>query len=116
MNSFLDDSLVGLALLVSLGYAVSSMGPRTLRRRLLASLSRLLAFAPAVPGLTKVARKLWAASTIRPRDAAAGACGGCDNCLPEQAAASPSASREVKVPVASIGRRETETPAGATRR
>jgi|SRR5271163_834052 len=116
MNSLLDDSLVGLALLVSLGYAVASMGPRTWRRRLPAALSRLLALAPAIPGLRAVARKLSAASMIKPRDAAAGACGGCDNCAPEQAAGSPSASLEVKVPVANIGRREIETSAGATRR
>src|SRR5271168_4493170 len=106
MKALLDESLVGLALLFSLGYTVSSMGPRTWRRRLLASCSRLLASAAAIPGLGAVARKLSAASMPGRRDAAAGACGGCDNCSAEQAAASPPPGLEVKVPVANIGRRE----------
>ena len=40
MNSVIDDSLVALALLVSGGYALLSLGPKSLRRLLLAALSR----------------------------------------------------------------------------
>ena len=115
MNTVLDNSLVGLVLLVSLGYAVSSLGPRTLRNRLLAALSGLLARAPAYFALGRVARRLSAASIAKPRGAAAEACGGCDNCGSEQTAA-PQSAAEVKVPIAKIGRRERETPAAATRR
>jgi hypothetical protein len=116
MNNLLDNSLVGLALLVSLGYAVASLGPRTLRNRLLAALSRLMALAPAYLGLGRVARSLSAASIAKPRGAAAGACGGCGSCLPSQAGAPQSAAAEINVPVANIGRREIETSAAATRR
>ena len=37
MNNMLDNALVGLALLVSAGYAVSSLGPKSVRRRVLAA-------------------------------------------------------------------------------
>ncbi|HWX79467.1 MAG TPA: DUF6587 family protein [Steroidobacteraceae bacterium] len=116
MNTLLDNSLVGLALLVSLGYAVSSLGPRAWRNQLLASLSRLLARAPAYLALGRVARRLSAASIATSRGAAAGSCGGCDNCGAEQAGAPQSAAAEVNVPVATIGRRATETPAAVSRR
>jgi hypothetical protein len=106
MNSILDNFLVGLALLVSAGYAVSSLGPRSLRQRLLAALSRLLARAPAFPGLGRMARWLAAASAGK----AKGACGGCDNCGSEQASVEKSSTQdsraaEVRVPVTKIGRR-----------
>ena len=103
MNSILDNSLVGLALLVSAGYAVSSLGPRSLRQRLLAALSRLLVRAPGFLGLGRMARWLAAASASK----AQGACGGCDNCGSEQAPAQKPDSRalEVRVPVTKIGRR-----------
>jgi hypothetical protein len=114
MNTVLDNLLVGLALLVSVGYAVSSLGPKTWRNRMATALSRLAERAPAFIGLGGVARRLAAASRRVP--GAAGACGGCDNCGAEQAQASSSASAEVKVPVANIGRRESDTPAAATRR
>lgn len=114
MGTFFENFLVGLALLVSVGYAVSSLGPRPLRNGLLAALSRLLARAPACFGLQAVARRLSAAS--RRVTGATGACGGCDNCGTAQTEAPHSASAEVKVPVANIGRREMQTPAAATRR
>jgi hypothetical protein len=106
MNSILDNSLVGLALLVSAGYAVSSLGPRSLRQRLLAVLSRLLARAPVFLGLGRMARWLAVASASK----AQGACGGCDNCGSEQASAQKSSTQdsrahEVRVPVTKIGRR-----------
>jgi len=106
MNSILDDSLVGLALLVSAGYALSSLGPRSLRQRLLAALSRLLARAPVFLRLGRMARWLAVASAGK----AQGACGGCDNCGSEQAPAQKSSTQdsrapEVRVPVTKIGRR-----------
>jgi hypothetical protein len=58
MNSVIDNSLVGLALLVSAGYALLSLGPRSLRRRLLAVLSR----ATALLGLRRTAERLAVAS------------------------------------------------------
>jgi hypothetical protein len=106
MNGILDDSLVGLALLVSAGYAVSSLGPRRLRQRLLAALSRLLARAPAFLGLGRMAQWLAVASAGK----AQGACGGCDNCGSEQTPAQKSSTQdarasEVRVPITKIGRR-----------
>jgi hypothetical protein len=107
MNSILDNSLVGLALAASAAYALSSLGPRSLRQRLLAVLSRLMARAPALLGLRQWAQRLQTASA----DKAAGSCGGCDNCGSEQ---SPSPSpklptavpgAEIRVSVAKIGRR-----------
>ncbi len=105
MNGILDDSLVGLALLVSAGYALSSLGPRSVRRRLLAGLSRVMARAPAFLGLRRMAQWLAVASAGK----AQGACGGCDGCGEEPAAqkSTTQSSRpgEVKVPLAQIGRR-----------
>src|ERR1700722_4146741 len=50
MNGILDNSLVGLALLASAVYAIASLGPRSLRRRILGVLSRAAARAPAFLG------------------------------------------------------------------
>ena len=104
MNSILDNALVGLVLLASAGYAVASLGPRSLRRRILGVLSRAAAQAPAFLGLGRTAQRLAAASM------ATGGCGGCDSCAGEQVAAekSPmqkSSAAEVRVPVGEIGRR-----------
>jgi hypothetical protein len=101
MNNLVDDSLVGLALLVSAGYVISSLGPRSLRQRLLTALSRLLAKAPAFLGLGQMAQKLAAASAVK----AKGACGGCDNCGTDQTTAAQSTTAEIKVSVEKIGRR-----------
>jgi len=104
MNSVLDDSLVGLALIVSAGYALASLGPRILRRRLLALLSQLIAHIPKFLGLQRAAQRLAVASSGK----AQGACGGCDSCGPGETPA-PNSPRqpasEVRVPVAKIGRR-----------
>jgi len=114
MNSVVDYSLVGLVLLLSTGYAVTSLGPRSLRPRLLTALGRVLAALPAVLGLEGVSQRLIRASTVK----AQGACGGCDNCgstttaeqgAPTQSALAQSASTqsappaEVRVPVSKIG-------------
>ena len=105
MNSVLDNSLVGLALLASAGYAVVRLGPRSLRPHMLAGLSRLIGRAPPAFGLRRISERLGAASAGR----AQGACGGCDNCGSEQTPAQQAAQTvpqpEVRVPVAQIGTR-----------
>lgn len=111
MNSILDNSLVGLALLVSAGYAASSLGPRSLRRRVLGALSRASGRLPAVLGLRRISERLAAASAGK----AQGACGGCDDCgsaqspeqsaVPHEAGGQNSPAAEIRVPVAKIGRR-----------
>jgi|ERR1700678_1870206 hypothetical protein len=102
MKSVLDNSLVGVALLTSAVYAISALGPRALRRRLLAFLGRLTARVPRYLGLGRIAQRFAAAATGK----AQGACGGCDNCGSEPAASDPkSPASEVRVPVEKIGRR-----------
>ncbi len=105
MNSVLDNSLVGLALLASAGYAAMKLGPRSLRQSVLKGLSRLFAQAPTFPGLRRIAERFDAAAAGK----AQGACGGCDNCGSEPASAQSAAQNlpaaEVRVPVAKIGRR-----------
>ena len=100
MNSVIDNSLVALALLVSGGYALLSLGPKSLRRLLLAALSRAAARAPAFLGLRRTAQWLAAASVGK----ALGACGGCDDCGSGKAPAKPVAA-EIIVPMGKIGRR-----------
>lgn len=107
MNGILDDFLVGLVLIISAGYAMYSLGPRSLRSRTFAALSRVTARAPAFLGLGRMARWLAAASA----DKSKGACGGCDNCGSEKtpasnAAASSTAGSEVRVPLAKISKRQ----------
>jgi hypothetical protein len=106
MNSVLDSLLVGVALLMSAGYALLSLGPRSLRRRLLAAVSRLTARAPAFLGLRRVSHRLAVAAAGK----AHGACGGCDDCgsdraPPPTAAAQESPVAEIRIPVTKIGRR-----------
>ena len=97
MNSVIDNSLVGLALLGSAGYALLSLGPRSLRRRLLGALSRATAFL----GLRRTAERLAVSSAGKTH----GACGGCDSCGSEQAPKAEGPSADVRVPVGKIGRR-----------
>jgi hypothetical protein len=106
MNGILDGSLVCLALLLSVGYALLSLGPRSLRRKLLAGLSRTAARVPAVLGLRAAAQRLSMAADGKSH----GACGGCDDCGTSAAGAansptSDSQAAEVRVPIAKIGRR-----------
>jgi hypothetical protein len=107
MNGVLDHSLVGLALLVSAGYAVLSLGPRTFRRRMFGVLNRLAARAPAWLRLGWAARRL---AMISDGDAK-GSCGGCGTCEseaaePENPGGGPkSPVPEIRVPVAKVGRR-----------
>jgi hypothetical protein len=101
MNAVLDNFLVGVLLLVSVGYAVYKLGPRTLRRRILQSLSRAMAAAPFFLKLGRAAQKLDAASL----GSAQGACGGCDNCGTETSSEQRTSSGEIRIPVANIGRK-----------
>jgi len=103
MNSFLDDALVGVLLLLSAGYAFSALGPRNLRRRVLNACSAGLARAPAALRLGRAAQRIARAAHTKPQ----GACGGCDDCgtgTPGSETAASSAATEIKVPIASIGR------------
>jgi hypothetical protein len=103
VNPVLDDILVAAALLASAAYALFALGPRALKRRMLSSVAGWALRAPAWLGLRSLAARLGAASTK-----ASGACGGCDNCGSEGAAAEPSASgrgADIRIPPASIGRR-----------
>jgi hypothetical protein len=100
MNSVIDDSLVGLALLVSGGYALLSLGPKSLRRLLFAALSRAMARAPAFLGLRRTGQWLAVASVGKTQ----GACGGCDDCGSGKTPAKPVAA-DITVPVGKIGRR-----------
>ncbi|MGO9515024.1 MAG: DUF6587 family protein [Steroidobacteraceae bacterium] len=100
MNRVLDYSLVGLALLASAGYALSSLGPKGLRRRMWAALALLAARAPAFLRLSRLARRLDEGSRQ-----AAGACGGCGTCGSEPPDAHPPSASEFRVPAAKIGKR-----------
>jgi len=99
MNRVVDNSLVVLALLASGAYALSSLGPKSLRRRMWGTLARVVARAPSFLRLDRLARRLDAAA-----GQAVGGCGGCGSCASDQPAAD-SPSPEVRVPAAKIGRR-----------
>ena len=110
MIKVLDNGLVALALIASVGYALASLGPKAQLRRLWTVLARLAASAPPRLHLGGIARRLESAAAK-----SAGGCGGCGNCEPEPAsgAKSPSAESraadsrgsEVRVPLEKIGKR-----------
>jgi hypothetical protein len=104
MNHLLDQSLVGLLLLFSAGYALMKLGPKTLRIRILAALSRVAARIPRMFGLSQWAKRLEAAAG-KPT----GACGGCDDCGTvtgtRTAGDAQSSPAEINIPVGKIGRR-----------
>jgi hypothetical protein len=97
MNHWLDQSLVGLLLAASAGYALMTLGPKALRQRILAGTGRLAARAPRVFGLTQWAQRLQAAAAAKPK----GACGGCEDC----GTGAQSTGTEIKIPLSKIGRR-----------
>jgi hypothetical protein len=101
MNHRLDQSLVGLLLVLAAGYALMSLGPRALRAALLASLSRVAARAPRIFGLSRWAQRLGAAAAAKPK----GACGGCEDCGTGTTSGAHSTPSEIKIPVSKIGRR-----------
>jgi hypothetical protein len=99
MNAVLDNFLVAAVLLVSLGYALFKLGPRTFRQRILWQSSQVLASAPSFLRLAGVAQRLSAASGKTQT-----ACGGCESCGTESSSV-PQSPSEINVPVAKIGRR-----------
>jgi len=100
VNRILDNSVVGLALLASIGYALSSLGPKGLRMRLFSALARFAARAPEFLHLGPVARRLEGAAVKT-----SGSCGGCGSCDAASAPDQP-ADSEVRVPLARVGRRD----------
>jgi hypothetical protein len=100
MNRVLDNGLVALVLLASVGYALSSLGPKTLRRRLWSALAHLASNAPASLRLQGMAQRLQAAA-----DKTGGSCGGCGSCEPESSDADKKSASEVRVPLTRIGKR-----------
>jgi hypothetical protein len=99
MNAVLDNFLVAAVLLLSLGYALVKLGPRTLRQRILGRLSLIFAAAPSFLRLGGVAQRLSAASGKNQA-----ACGGCDTCGTESSSV-PQSPSEINVPVGKIRRR-----------
>ena len=99
MSRLLDAALVAIILAASVGYALYSLGPRTLRRWLRSALADLAARAPAALQLGRFERRLRAAA------GGSGACGGCDSCGSSSPDASGDAGKEIRVPAASIGKR-----------
>ena len=110
MNKVLDNSLVALVLIASVGYALASLGPKAQLRRLWRALARLAASAPPRLHLGGIARRLEGAAAK-----SAGGCGGCENCEPEPASGAKSSraerraadgrGSEVRVPLEKIGKR-----------
>jgi hypothetical protein len=101
MNGLLDDVLVGILLAAACGYAVFSLGPRTLRGRLMAAAGAVLFRVPAVFGLRTIAQRLASTATVK----STGGCGGCDNCGSEQTPEPQSTDGELRIPVSKITRR-----------
>ena len=104
MHNVLDEMLVGGVLVASVLYAALSLGPRTLRGRLLAGASGLLRHAPARSGLRALATRLDTAAAAK----TTGSCGGCDNCGSEQSPAAPSSGSEFRVAVSQLGKRRAD--------
>jgi hypothetical protein len=100
MSRLLDAALVTIVLAASVGYALYSLGPKTLRRWLRTALADLAARAPAALHLGRVERRLREAAS------GSGACGGCDSCAPS-AEDARAAAKEIRVPAASIGKRRS---------
>ena len=100
MNKLLDNGLVALALIASAGYALSSLGPKTLRRQLWTALARLAARVPPGMHLGGIARRLAEAAAK-----SSAACGGCGSCGSTSDEAPLGRAPEVRVPLESIGKR-----------
>lgn len=93
-----DLLLVILALLMSAGYALFALGPKSLRSRAAASIADLAARAAAVPRLRNPLMRLSASLAGKPR----GSCGGCGSCGTEPAAEGDPASAESRVPISKL--------------
>jgi hypothetical protein len=109
MSRLLDAALVAIVLAASVGYALYSLGPKTLRRWLRTLLADLAARAPAALHLSGIERRLRGAAGVATPGVAtpggSGACGGCDSCAPSGEDARGGAGKEIRVPAASIGKR-----------
>jgi hypothetical protein len=99
MSPLLDAALVAIVLAASVVYALYSLGPKSLRRRLCTALADLLARAPATLHFGGVERRL------REAGGGSGACGGCESCGPPAGDAREVDAKEISVPVANIGKR-----------
>ncbi len=109
MSGWIDVPAVAIAVALSVLYALSALGPKTLRARLWRALGVLLASAPRA---LRSARLEARVAAIAARMQAA--CGGCDSCAAgasgEGASAkgssgeSASGVREVRVPLARVSR------------
>jgi hypothetical protein len=100
MNGIIDNALVGFALLASALYVLTSLGPRSLRYRLLAALSRWVARLPEFLRLRRVAQRLAAAA-----GRAAGPGGGCNGCSSSPASAKAPRKSAMGVPAGKNGKR-----------
>lgn len=100
MTHSVDTLLVFVVLGIAVVYAVSSLGPRSLRRRLLTRMSTGLLRLPQVWGIRQLR-----ARAERAANKDGGACGGCDNCASTIAAAPTGVAPEVRVPITKIGHR-----------
>jgi hypothetical protein len=101
MSGILDGSLVALALITAVAYAVATLGPKGLRRRMRTGLAQLAAHAPEGLHLGRIARRLEAAAA----DPSAGACGGCGGACSQTAGGVKDGVPEVRVPLDTIGKR-----------
>jgi hypothetical protein len=98
VNAVLDNFLVAAVLMVSLGYVLIKLGPRTLRQRILWRLSLIFAAAPSFLRFGGLAQRLSAAS-----GKTQAACGGCDSC--GESSSAPQPPSEINVPIGKVGRR-----------
>ena len=103
MNSVLDGFLVGLALSISFGYAIYSLGPKSLRPRASAGAASLIGRLPAVFGLRGLVQRLAMAATRQSK----APCSGCANCGSDDPPITESSTTatEVAIPLAKIGKR-----------
>lgn len=100
MNRIIDNGLVIVLLLASATYALSALGPKSLRQRMYGAAARVIASAPAAWHLASIAQRLDRAAS------ADGACGGCGTCGTDEAGGEQKPAGEVHVPIAKIGRRQ----------
>ncbi len=99
MSGWLDNVLVGIALLLGFGYATYSLGPKSWRGRWFKGAQAVLCRLPGA-ALQRAAARFEAKAAKT-----GGACGGCGDCgstTPKGASAAPS---EVHIPLAKIGKR-----------
>ena len=99
MSRLLDAALVAAVLAASVVYALYALGPKSLRRRLCTALADLAAGAPAALHLGRIERGLRAAA------GGSGTCGGCESCAPPPGEVREADGKEIRVPVANIGKR-----------